>query len=322
MRQKKPVVAICYDFDGTLSPGNMQEYGFLPGLSESDRKHFWDKSEALAKKQGADQILAYMRFMLQKAEESKGDANSPVKTTRKAMKDYGKKIELFPGVLSWFSRIKTVAEDAGVSVEHYIISSGLKEMIEGSPIAKKFKKIYACSYMYDNNDVAEWPAQVVNCTSKTQYLFRINKGAHDLSDTKRLNSYIPPNERQIPFPQMIYIGDGSTDIPCMKVVKAHGGHSIAVYDPSKRAKKTEAIRLRKQERVNFCVPADYQEGSQLESIVSAIITKIAADYRLKHLPKRSGSRTVESADSDVTIDSESTISKGPLELSKDTATDE
>ncbi len=286
MKTKKPVVAICYDFDGTLSPGNMQEYGFLPGLSKSDRKNFWDLSAADAKEQNADRILAYMRLMLRKAEESKNDANSPVKTTRKAMKEYGKDIELFPGVLSWFPRINAFAQTVGLCVEHYIISSGLKEMIEGSPIAREFSKVYACSFMYNNNDVAMWPAQVVNCTSKTQYLFRINKGAHDLSDTELLNSFIPADERPIPFSRMIYIGDGSTDIPCMKVVKEQGGHSIAVYNPKKRGDKSEATKLQTQERVHFCFPADYQEGSPLETAVFAILSKIAAEYHLKHLPKR------------------------------------
>lgn len=286
MKTKRPIVAICYDFDGTLAPGNMQEYGFFPGLSEENQKSFWNQSAELARRNGANQILAYMHLMLEKAKESKSQTDSPLKTTRKAIKEYGKSIPLFPGVDSWFKRVCSYGKTLGLQVEHYIVSSGLAEMIEGSSIYKEFTKVYACSFMYDHNDAAEWPAQVVDCTSKTQYLFRISKAAHDLSDTKKLNDPIKEEDRHVPFPRMIYIGDGSTDVPCMTVVRTRGGHSIAVYDPRKRKAKIEASELQTQGRVHYCFPADYQKGSPLETAVFAILEKIAADYRLEHLPKR------------------------------------
>ena len=166
------------------------------------------------------------------------------------------------------------------------MSSGLKEMIEGSPIAKEFTKIYACAYRYDNNDAAEWPAQVVDCTSKTQYLFRISKAAHDLSETKELNARIDEKDRHVPFHRMIYIGDGSTDVPSMMVVRSRGGYSIAVYQPKSRSKRKEALGLLNDERVHFCFPADYREGKPLETAVKAILDKAKADWELEQLESK------------------------------------
>lgn len=283
MRQKKPVVAICYDFDGTLAPGNMQEYGFFPGLTDDNRRNFWNYSAALAKQNGANQILAYMQLMLEKAKESKNQTDTPLKTTRKAIQEYGKSIKLFPGVDTWFKRIREHGKTRNLQVEHYIVSSGLKEMIEGSPIAKEFAKIYACSFMYDHNDAAMWPAQVVDCTSKTQYLFRISKAAHDLSETKELNARIDEKDRHVPFHRMIYIGDGSTDVPSMMVVRSRGGYSIAVYQPKSRSKRKEALGLLNDERVHFCFPADYREGKPLETTVKAILDKAKADWDVELL---------------------------------------
>lgn len=283
MRQKKPVVAICYDFDGTLAPGNMQEYGFFPGLADDDPKKFWKQSAALAKQNGANQILAYLQLMLEKAKESKGKTNTPVKTTKTAIKEYGRKIPLFPGVESWFKRIRVYGKNLGIEVEHYIVSSGLVEMIEGSPIAKEFKKIYACSFMYDHNEAAMWPAQVVDCTSKTQYLFRISKAAHDLSETKELNARIDEKDRHVPFHRMIYIGDGSTDVPSMTVVQTRGGYSIAVYQPKSKSKRKEALDLLRDGRVQFCFPADYREGKPLENTVKAILGKAKVNWDLEQL---------------------------------------
>lgn len=283
MKTKKPTVAICYDFDGTLSPRNMQEYGFFPGLTPEDQKSFWQQAVDMAKMNRANPILAYMRLMLEKAKDSKGQTKSPLKTTRKAIKDYGKSIQLFPGVETWFKRIHEHGKKLGIQVEHYIISSGLVEMIEGSPIFKEFTKVYACSFIYDNNDAAEWPAQVVDSTSKTQYLFRISKGALDLSDDKTLNAPIKDEDRHIAFSHMIYIGDGFTDIPSMTVVQERGGHSIAVYEANNRKKQKEASTLFRDGRVHFCLPADYQKEGPLETTVFAILDKIFADYCLNCL---------------------------------------
>lgn len=283
MKTKKPVVAICYDFDGTLSPGNMQEYGFFPGLSKEDRRNFWKQSAKLAKDNRANHILTYMQLMLEKAEASKNNTNVPLKTTRKAIREYGKDIQLFPGVDTWFKRIGEYGKGLKLQVEHYIVSSGLTEMIEGSPIGKEFKGIYACSFMYDNNDVAKWPAQVVDCTSKTQYLFRISKAADDLSDTRKLNTPVKEEDRHVPFSRMIYIGDGSTDVPSMTLVQSRGGHSIAVYQPKSSTKRQEALKLLEDERVNFCFPADYSEGGKLEEAIKRILDFISASWQLEKM---------------------------------------
>lgn len=280
-KQKKPVVAICYDFDGTLSPFNMQEYGFFMGLDKKDRETFWKESNGYAQKNCADQNLVYMKLMLEKV-RSRGNN---LKSTRKAFQDYGKSITFYEGVREWFGRINEYGNARGLKVQHYIISSGLKEMVEGSSIGREFSKIYACTFLYDSNGVAEWPAQVVNCTSKTQYLFRINKGIDDDSDTKRLNEFVRQEDRPVPFTRMVYIGDGTTDIPCMRLVKEQGGFSIAVYRPKSKGKHT-ADKLYRDGRVNFIAQADYRENAPLDGLVKAIIDKIESDYRLEAYGKR------------------------------------
>ena len=274
--KRKPTIAICYDFDGTLSPGNMQEYGFFDGLEPKERKTFWAESKQMAKENQADGILMYMRLMLRKAEQDKR-----LKTTKTAFRAYGKSIELYQGVDTWFDRIDAYGKRHGVKIEHYIVASGLREMIEGTKIARNFTAIYACSFLYDNNDAAVWPAQAINYTTKTQFLFRINKGIRDVSDDVTINQYIPPEERPVPFTRMIYIGDGETDIPCMKLVKEQGGYSIAVFNPKKIAKKKTSEKLKRENRVNSCIPADYSVGSKIETIVETIIDKMASEYKLQ-----------------------------------------
>lgn len=273
--KKKPTVAICYDFDGTLSPLYMQEYGFFLGLPRAERKTFWNRSNSAAKAEGSDPILRYMKMMIDEARYYGGTS----KMTRQAFKDYGKGVKYFKGVETWFRRIKKYAASVGVSVNHYIISSGLKELVEGMSIGKFFKQIYACSFIYEN-DVAVWPAQVVNYTTKTQYLFRINKGEEDISSSSIVNSYIEHSARPIPFENMIYIGDGETDVPCMRVVKAQGGHSIAVFNPRKPNGKEVAEKLFREGRVNYVVPANYSENSLMEKVVKGIIKKVSAQANL------------------------------------------
>lgn len=279
---KRPiVVAICYDFDGTLSPGNMQEYGFFSSLGK-EAQNFWQESERIARENQADPILCYMRHMIKKAKSS----NIP--TTRKALRNYGKDVGLFPGVDSWFERINAYGEKHGVKIEHYIVSSGLKEIVEGSRIGKKFKKIYACSFLYDNNDAADWPAIAVNYTTKTQFIFRINKGIQDDADNREINKYKPEDERRIPFSRMIYLGDGATDVPCMKLVKDKGGISIAVFEEGKRKKQKAATDLLKENRVNFVLPANYSEGGRLEETIQVLINRIVAENEVLILCKKRG----------------------------------
>lgn len=268
-RKSKPIVAMIYDFDGTLSPGNMQEFGFIQAV-QKNKDEFWQKSNQLAEENDADSILCYMYSMIKDA------AYYGVKSTKESFARFGKKVELFNGVEEWFKLINDYGKAKDLCIKHYIISSGLREMIEGTPIAKEFECIYASSFLYDNNGVAVWPAVAVNYTTKTQFLFKINKGIKEISDNSKINEFVPENQRPIPFGRMIYFGDGQTDIPCMKMVKAHGGHSIAIYD--KPQKKATALKLIEDDRVNFVCSADYSEGTELHSVVTTIIDKIKADF--------------------------------------------
>lgn len=277
MAKKHIKMAICYDFDGTLSPGNMQEHDFIPNLNLKS-KDFWDEVKRRSKESEADNILVYMAVMLEKAY-----ANPDVQVSKKAITAYGKKIKLFPGVAKYFDRVNHFARERQVALQHFIISSGLREMIQGSPIAKYFEKIYASSFIYDQHEVARWPGLAINYTTKTQFLFRINKGVLDVWDNDTINDYIPMQDRPIPFGRMIYIGDGSTDVPCMKLVKAHGGHSIAVYKPGSSKGRLVAAKLLQENRVNFIASADYQINKALDKQVKAIITKVASDAEVERL---------------------------------------
>ncbi len=266
---KKPIVAIMYDFDKTLCTKDMQEYAFIPALGMSSSA-FWGEVNSMTDSEEMDNILAYMYKMVEKAKEKK------VPITRDTFQEMGSKVEYFDGVKTWFERISDYGEKIGVRVEHYIVSSGIKEIIEGTEIARFFKKIYACEFMYDYNGYIQWPKFAVNYTAKTQFLFRINKGVLtiDSKSADKLNRFTPENERRVPFRNMIYIGDGLTDVPCMKLVKSYGGQSIAVFDQEKGKDAAEALKV--ANRVNFVAAADYGPGSDIEMIVQAIIKKIQA----------------------------------------------
>ncbi len=266
---KQPIVAIMYDFDKTLCTKDMQEYAFIPALGVSSSE-FWGEVNAMTDAEEMDNILAYMYKMVEKAKEKK------VPITRDTFREMGSKVEYFDGVKTWFERINAYGEKVGVRVEHYIVSSGIKEIIEGTEIARFFKKIYACEFMYDYNGSIQWPKFAVNYTAKTQFLFRINKGVLtiDSKSADKLNRFTPENERRVPFRNMIYIGDGLTDVPCMKLVKSYGGQSIAVFDQEKGKDAAEALKV--ANRVNFIAAADYGTGSDMEIIVQAIIKKIQA----------------------------------------------
>lgn len=273
--KKKPVVAIMYDFDKTLCTKDMQEYTFIPnlGMTATD---FWTESGKLSKGKKMDGILAYMYLMIDKAR------SAHIKIQREEFVKLGVDLELYNGVESWFERINQIGEDLGIKVEHYIISSGLREIIEGSSIYKHFKEVFACEFLYDENNVACWPKNAVNYTTKTQFLFRINKGILDISKDEELNKYTPEDDRPVPFRNMIYIGDGLTDVPCMKLVKANGGYSIAVYAKGKRSKVESLIE---HERVDFISLADYSEGSDLDITVRDILCKMAMVDSLKSRTK-------------------------------------
>ena len=270
---KKPIIAIMYDFDKTLSTRDMQEYSFIPKLGMS-AKDFWEETDRLATAENMDRILAYLRLMLKKAAE-KG-----VAVTRDKFVELGKDIEYFPGVEEWFSRINEFGKEKGVVVEHYVISSGLKEIIEGSSVYKNFKEVYACEFLYDHNGVAVWLKAAVNYTNKTQFLFRINKGVLELYKDGELNSYTEESDRRVPFRNMIYVGDGMTDVPCMKLVKLNGGQSIAVF---KKWKKETAKKLIAENRVDYITEANFNDGSELDGIVKTAIEKISSEDKLAKL---------------------------------------
>ena len=257
--RKKPIVALIYDFDGTLSPGNMQEFGFIQAIGKSP-KEFWQESDNIAVGQDASNILSYMKLMFDEA--------------RKA------------GINEWFGLINSYGNQKGVRIEHYINSSGLAEMIEGTAIAKEFKRIFACTFIYNDNGEAEWPGVAVDYTAKTQFIFKINKGILSIRDNKKVNESKDEDKKRVPFPHMIYFGDGETDVPCMKIVKMFGGNSIAVYNPEIKKKVNVAKKLLRQKRVNFITPATYTKESRTYQVVCAIIDKIKADYDLANLSRQ------------------------------------
>ena len=272
----KFTIALIYDFDGTLAAGNMQEYDFIPAVGKSN-KEFWDASNRLAEEQDADQILTYMALMIHEAQAT------GLSLRREAFQESGKRVDLYEGVIDWFDRINAYGEQHGVQIVHYINSSGLKEIIEGTPIADKFRKIYACSFLYNVDGIAYWPGVAVNYTNKTQFIFKINKGVESVYDTKQVNTFMEEKQRPVPFSRMIYVGDGTTDIPCMRLVKNFGGHSIAVYNPKDKTKRREMNTLIRDNRVNHVCPADYSEGKEMDTVVKAIIDKCVADHKLQLL---------------------------------------
>ena len=260
---KKPILAICYDFDKTLSPDDMQAQGYIQSVGYDVGK-FWKETDELARKNEMDNNLAYMYKMMEKA-------RGKLLFTRCTLEDYGAKVRLFEGVTDWFDRINAYGKERGVEVEHYIISCGLREMIDGTELGRRnvFKKVYASSFYYDECGVALWPAQVINYTTKTQFLFRISKGILDVNDDS-VNNLTKPEDIRVPFTNMVYIGDSDTDVPCMKLVNSYGGHSIGVYSPETED-KTKVLKMIGDGRISKFAPADYREGSQLDFTIKEII---------------------------------------------------
>ena len=270
MTGQRPIIAFLYDFDKTLCTTDMQNYAFIPSLGMTPAD-FWAEANGFGRQNRIDGILAYMYIMLREAERR----NRPF--TREDLVEKGRGIELFPGVEGWFGRVNAFGETQGVRVEHYVISSGLREIIEGSSISREFKEIYASEFYYDPAGRPAWPKLAVNFTAKTQFVYRINKGVLDVSDDKTLNDSMPDGSKRVPFPNMIYMGDGLSDVPCMKMMRAYGGQAIAVYQSGNRAGVEELLAKR---RVDFIFPADYREGTGLDTTVKDIIRKIAVADRL------------------------------------------
>lgn len=272
-------IAICYDFDGTLSPCNMQETSFIPKLGLS-ADAFWHMVAEESIKNDMDRVLAYMNIMLREAK------NKKLSMTRTDLQKHGTDVPLFNGVTDWFKNINTYGESKNIEIEHYIISSGIEEVIEGTPIGKEFNKIFACKFVYDENNQAVSAATAVNYTNKTQFLFRINKGILNYYENKKVNQYTPKEEKIIPFSNMIYIGDGETDVPCMKMIMGQGGTAIAVYNPENEAAKETAVNLIKHNRADYMAPTDYRNGKLLEQIIKCQIDKIEAIAKCNQLKEQ------------------------------------
>lgn len=267
--------ALIYDFDGTLARGNMQEVTFIPsvGMGIGD---FWGEADRLTREADGDNILMYMQLMLQRAREQE----HPI--TRKLLAEHGEDVKLFDGLKTdltgpgWFDRINAFGRRYGLDIEHYIISAGLEEMIDGCPIRDAFTHVFASKFAYDAAGHAIWPAVGVNYTTKTQYLFRVNKGVLNHYDHERINRFMPDADRPVPFQRMIFLGDGDTDVPTMKMMHSKGGFSIAVYDPRNSARDQDKLYgLISEDRVNFVAAADYREGSALDLIVKGLVGRIA-----------------------------------------------
>lgn len=265
----KPIIAIMYDFDKTLCTKDMQNYRFIPSLG-IEVGEFWDYTNTVQTTEKMDSILAYMYAAIKISKEK----NIPLK--RKGLEENGKDIEFFSGVESWFKRINEFGEKNGVIIEHYVISSGMKEIIEGTVISGEFKNIFASEYLYDKDGNAVWPKTAVNYTNKTQFVYRINKGVLDISNDVDLNKSMPDDSKRISFENMIYIGDGLSDVPCMKMMQSYGGKSIAVYQQLDDKVK----ELLRKHRVDYIYPADYRENSGLDKTVKDIILKMSISNKL------------------------------------------
>jgi 2-hydroxy-3-keto-5-methylthiopentenyl-1-phosphate phosphatase len=265
--------ALIYDFDGTLAEGDCAQHGLMDALKVGDVQSFWSEVKDRAKTDDGDEILSYLGLLAERAHALNSDELSIGNLVK-----HGKTIPLFPGVETWFDRINTYAATHGLELQHYIISSGLEAMIRGTAIAEKFSKIYACKYHYsENNAKPLWAAQAINYTTKTQFLFRINKGIHNSWDNAAVNKFIEPSEREMPFSRMIYFGDGDTDIPAMKMVRYQGGSSLAVFDAKKWETTSTQQKIEKliaEERANYVVPAVYEDGSQLDVTVKGLLQLI------------------------------------------------
>ena len=267
---KRPIVAFLYDFDKTLCTTDMEDYAFIPSLGYTPSE-FWAKANGFGYENKMDGLLAYMYTMIREC------AAQGIRLDRDYLVRSGEAIELFPGVREWFARVTAYGADFGVDVEHYVISSGLREIIEGSGIAHEFKQIYACEFYYDESDLAAWPKLDVNFTNKTQFVYRINKGILDIARDKELNDSMPDDSKRVPFTNMVYVGDGLSDVPCMKMMRAYGGQAVAVYQKSNRA---GVEKLLQDGRVDFIFPADYREGTEFDKTVHNILRKMAVSDAL------------------------------------------
>ena len=267
-----PRAALVYDFDGTLAPHNLPEHSLLPFLGVPDAAGFWRDCEARARLHDSDQVLTWMWMLVEAGER----AGRPL--SRDLLREHGARTPLFAGVEGWFDDIAAHGRAVGLEVEHYVVSSGLLEMIEGCAVHDRFRKVFASSYAYDAAGRATWPASAINYTTKTQYLFRINKGIGNVWDNSTINLWMPEDQRHVPFRRMVFLGDGDTDIPSMKLVREKGGQAVAVFDPEKferRLSQGHLERLIAEDRIDHVASADYRPGALLSSVVKGILGRMA-----------------------------------------------
>lgn len=272
---KKTIFALIYDFDKTLATQDMQNYEFIPSLGMTPEE-FWNKTTEFGSKEKVESILSYMYMMIACAKEK----NIPL--TKKYLNDCGKNIKFYPGVDTWFKRINEYGKSKGIKVEHYLVSSGNLEIIQGSPIYKKFKRCFGCEFLFDEKTKeAYWPKVAINYTQKTQYIFRISKGVYDQTDDENVNK--KTTNRRVRYENMVYIGDGMTDIPSMVLINQQGGSTIAIYkDENNKTLQT----LLNDKRCNFVFEANYKENSQLEKTVKRLIDKAAINAELQSKDKK------------------------------------
>ena len=261
--KSQPIIGIMYDFDKTLSTTDMQNYAFIPNLGMTPEE-FWGSTTEFTNKTGVERILSYMYMMIAKSKE-KG-----IKLTREYLQECGKNIKFFPGVTTWFKRINDYGLEKGVKVEHYLVSSGTIEIVEGCSIYPCFEKAWGCEFHYNEQGEPIWPKLAINYTQKTQFFFRIAKGAVDVTNDNAVNE--KNLKLRIPYRNIVYMGDGMTDIACMTLVKKNGGTSIAVY-PEKDWEKVKQIYS--DGRLSYYCRADYSAGSQMEQMIKLIIDRSA-----------------------------------------------
>lgn len=260
-------IALLYDFDYTLAHGYMQQFGFMQDAGFSNINDFFRECERVALDKDMDMCLSSMCGVVELA------TRAGKTVTKDYLRQFGKNIVYYDGVLEWFDKINAIGRNYGYEIEHYIISSGIKEIIEGSTISKYFKRIYANFFAYKDGK-AFWPAQVVNYTSKTQYIFRVRKNAlDDLASLKAINAKMDEKD-ELPFSHIIYLGDSETDIPSFKIIKNSGGLSICVYEGGNESAKQVAQKCMIEGRCNYFTEANYKEGSDLFSLISNYIINI------------------------------------------------
>ena len=263
-------IALVYDFDGTLSPQPMQEYTVLPKIGV-EPKEFWKMVNREALLTESDPMLVYMRHIIEALERVKVDVK------REDFAAMARAIEYFPGVATWFTRMNAYVKRRSrgqVKVQHYLISAGQREILEGVSIRRHFKRIYASEYHFDHHGVATFPKRLVTGTQKTQFLFRINQGLEDVNES--IDEHMPEALRPIPFQNMVYLGDGMTDVPSMAITKKNGGFAVAVYDQKKDHGRATCTKLLDAGRVDYIAEADFRKASKLSRRVELLLDAIIA----------------------------------------------